>query len=39
MPETLATHRCPVCTWTGVDEAICPDCGHGTVDWELTLHD
>lgn len=30
--------RCPVCGWTGEDETICPECGHGTVAFDVTIH-
>jgi len=34
----LIDSRCPLCTWTGTtDDAVCPECGHGLVDYEVTL--
>jgi hypothetical protein len=38
MPETLSTRRCGLCG-TLSDAPLCPDCGHGTVEYEVTLAD
>jgi hypothetical protein len=35
---TLIDSRCPLCTWTGTtDSSACPECGHGLVEYEVTL--
>lgn len=40
MTDTLLTHRCPLCraTCNDADATVCPDCGHGLVAFEVTLH-
>lgn len=39
MPEQLLARRCPLCLWAGDDYKQCPNCGHGTITYEVTLHD
>lgn len=44
MEQTLIDYRCPVCAWTGEavsvgSVSLCPRCGHGLVDYEVTFDD
>lgn len=37
---TAIDSRCPLCAWAGAtDDDVCPVCGHGLIDYEVTINE